>query len=119
MNQTKTISRFSSAGTLVAILLCVLVASIVRQARADNPIVIGKGLADPQVRIYGERAWLYATHDASPDSKGFRMNNWWIWSSTDLVNWTQENVLTPEETYFGKPSNDCWATDAISRNGKY
>ncbi len=88
-------------------------------ARARNPIVDGKGLADPHAVIYGDRVFLYATHDLSPASKRFVMNDWWVWSSADLVNWKQEGTLKPEFTYLKKPFNDCWATFGISNNGKY
>ncbi len=86
---------------------------------AQNPIVKGKGLCDPAVRIYNDRVYLYATHDASPDNEFFRMYNWWIWSSSDLVNWKYESTLRPQDTFYGKPDSSCWATDAISKNGKY
>jgi len=88
-------------------------------AKAQNPIHPGIGLCDPQVRIYNNRAYLYATHDSAFKSKGFVMNNWWIWSSVDLVTWKYESTLRPEDTYYGRSSNQCWATDAISGNGKY
>jgi hypothetical protein len=84
-----------------------------------NPIVVGKGLCDPQVRIYGDQAYLYATHDAVPASDDFIMNNWWVWQSGDLVHWKQVSTLRPEDTYWGKPWSQCWATDAMSRNGQY
>lgn len=47
------------------------------------------------------------------------MDNWWAWTSDDLVNWQKISTLQPEQTYIGKPSRDCWATDAATRNGKY
>ena len=47
------------------------------------------------------------------------MEDWWLWSSDDLVNWELEYTLEPEETYIGKPFDQCWATDFIKRNGKY
>jgi hypothetical protein len=84
-----------------------------------NPIVTGVGLCDPQVRIYDNQAYLYATHDADPNSKGFVMNDWWVWHSEDMVHWEQVSTLKPEQTYWGKPSTECWATDAMRRNGKY
>lgn len=89
------------------------------QLLAQNPILPGKGICDPQIRVYDNKVYLYATHDAAPNNKTFIMNDWWIWSSTDLLNWKYEATLKPETTYFKKESNQCWATDAISRNGKY
>jgi hypothetical protein len=90
-----------------------------RSESGGNPIVTGVGLCDPQVRIYDNHAYLYATHDASPDNKGFVMNDWWVWHSKDLVHWEQVSTLRPEQTYWGKPSTECWATDAMHRNGQY
>ncbi len=87
--------------------------------RAANPILPNIGVCDPQVRVFNGRVYLYATHDASPKNKGFRMNDWWVWSSDDLVNWKLGSILKPEQTYIGKPFSDCWATDAATRDGKY
>ncbi len=47
------------------------------------------------------------------------MDDWWVWSSADLVSWKLESVLNPEDTYIGKAFDQCWATDAAFRNGKY
>ena len=90
-----------------------------RSKTSGNPIVVNRGLCDPQVRIYGDVAYLYATRDASPRNDRFVMNNWWVWQSSDLVNWRLVSILWPEDTYWGKPWNQCWATDAMARNGLY
>lgn len=86
---------------------------------SGNPLLEGKGVTDPHVRIFNDRAYMYATHDRGPDSQGFKMDNWWIWASNDLVEWTCECVLKPEQTYIGEPFSSCWATDAAERNGHY
>ena len=86
---------------------------------AGNPIVDNVGLTDPHIAIFGDRAFLYGTHDFSPSNKGFKMQDWWVWSSSDLVNWKHEGTLKPEQTYLKKPFNDCWATFGASKNGKY
>ena len=86
---------------------------------SGNPILPGIGLCDPHVRIYNDRAYLYATHDNSADSQDFVMEDWWIWSSADLVDWTHECTIRPEETYYGKADSSCWAGDAMERDGKY
>ena len=86
---------------------------------AANPIVVGQGLTSPKVRIYNGRAYLYGSHDASPKSKGFLLNDWQVWASDDLVNWKCESVLKPEQTYWGKPYDQCWANVAGFRDGKY
>ena len=88
-------------------------------AIAANPIVPNKGLNDPHVRIFNDKAYVYATRDKSADNERFIMEEWWVWSSTDLVNWELESVLNPADTYIGEGFQGAWATDAASRNGKY
>ena len=78
-----------------------------------------RGLCDPHVRVYEGQVYLYGTHDANPAGTNYEMSDWWVWTSKDLVSWSQAGLLRPEETYWKRPCDQCWATDAISRNGKY
>ena len=84
-----------------------------------NPIIPNQGANDPHIRIFNGKAYLSASHDKSIDNKGFTMDDWWMWSSDNLVDWKLESVLKPEQTYIGKPFSECWATDIAFRNGKY
>ncbi|MBD0834779.1 family 43 glycosylhydrolase [Aestuariibaculum suncheonense] len=86
---------------------------------AQNPIVPNKGLNDPHIHIFDDIAYLYASHDKSIENKGFVMEDWWVWSSPDLVNWTRRSTLKPDNTYIGKSFQSCWATDVGYKNGKY
>jgi len=86
---------------------------------AGNPIIPGRGVCDPQIRVWDGEAWLYATHDAHPAATGFVMRDWQIWRSRDLVDWRHAGTLRPEQTYWGRPSNECWATDAARKDGRY
>ncbi|MEM8765569.1 MAG: family 43 glycosylhydrolase [Bacteroidota bacterium] len=97
----------------------VLIFGIPILAWAQNPIVPNKGLNDPHIHIFNDTAYVYASHDKSPQNIQFIMEDWWVWSSPDLVNWTQRSVLKPKETYIGKPFQGCWATDMAERDGKY
>ena len=85
----------------------------------QNPIVSNVGLNDPHIHIFNDTAYVYASHDKSINNKKFIMEDWWIWSSTDLVNWTKKSILKPTETYIGKDFDRCWATDVGYRNGKF
>ena len=98
------------------LLFCALMSSALQ---AGNPIVENRGLCDPHMVIYGDRAYAYATHDFSPANRKFVMKDWWVWSSADLVNWREEGTLRPEDTFLKRPFNDCWATFGASRNEKY
>ncbi|TBN03694.1 carbohydrate-binding protein [Hyunsoonleella flava] len=86
---------------------------------AQNPIVPNQGLNDPHIHIFNDTAYVYASHDKSKENKKFIMEDWWVWSSPDLVNWKKRSVLNPKDTYIGKDFTRCWATDAAYKNGKY
>jgi len=86
---------------------------------AQNPIVPNKGLNDPHIHIFKDTAYVYASHDKSITNNEFIMEDWWVWSSPDLVNWTQAGTLKPEDTYIGKDFSSCWATDVAFKNNKY
>ena len=86
---------------------------------SKNPIIPNVGANDPHIRIIDGKVYLSASHDKSIDNTKFIMEDWWLWSSDDLVEWKLEYVLKPEETYIGKPFEGCWATDFVKRNGKY
>ena len=81
-------------------------------------IIPNQGICDPHVHVWGGKAYLYATHDRAPGSGGFRMDDWRIYSSDDLLNWTLESVFRPEDTFLGR-CEECYAVDAAERNGKY
>ena len=84
--------------TILAVLLLAPLA-----AHAGNPIVDNQGLTDPHAVVYGDRVWVYASHDAEPKATKFVLKDWWVWSSADLVNWQHEGTLRPEQTFIGKP----------------
>ena len=86
---------------------------------SQNPIIPDKGVNDPHIRIIDDRAYLAASHDRSSKNKTFEMDDWWLWSSDNLVDWHLVKKLSPEETYIDKPYSKCWATDIVKRNDKY
>jgi hypothetical protein len=90
-----------------------------RVRAVGNPIITGRGVCDPQIRVWDGEVWLYATHDADPAATGFVMRDWQIWRSRNLLDWRHAGTLRPEQTYWGKPSDQCWATDAARKDGRY
>jgi arabinoxylan arabinofuranohydrolase len=87
---------------------------------ANNPVLpVQEGMTDPHIRVYDGVAYMTVCHDRSIDNEWFHIDHWAMYSSPDLVNWKQEYALQAEETYIGKPYDQCWATDFIKRNGKF
>ena len=85
---------------------------------ADNPIIPNQGVCDPHIHIFNNKAYLFSTHDYAPGMPIYTMYDWQVFSSPDLVTWTKEFVLRPENAFIG-PSSICYATDGATRNGKY
>ena len=83
-----------------------------------NPIIPGMGVCDPHIHVFGDRLYLYASHDAIPDARNFCMHDWQIWSSADAVTWELESTVHPEDFFMG-PSDCCWAVDVAEKNGRY
>ncbi|GAB3416118.1 glycoside hydrolase family 43 protein [Flindersiella endophytica] len=86
-------------------------------ARADNPIVQTIYTADPAPLEYGGRVYLYTGHDED-GSTWFTMREWRVWSSADMVNWTDHGSPLSVAS-FGWASSDAWAGQVIARNGKF
>jgi len=55
------------------VLVCIIILQTTLQAQ--NPIVPNRGVNDPHIHIYNNKAYLYATHDRSIESTGFAMDD--------------------------------------------
>ena len=95
-------------------------------ANAQNPIISDQFTADPTARVFGDKVYLFPSHDilASP-GKGregwFVMEDYHVFSSDDLTKWKDHGVIvTQNKVPWVKPNSySMWAPDAIERNGKY
>lgn len=102
---------------LSALLAAALAGACLLGAEGANPLVPAS-MADPHIRIFNDRAYLYSGWDADKTSKGFNMPSWRIYSSDDLMEWTLETTIEPTQTWVGN-STACWATDCVYHNGAY
>jgi hypothetical protein len=84
---------------------------------AQNPIVQTAYTADPAPMVYNDRVYLYAGHDED-GSTWFTMNEWRLYSSVDMANWTEHRSPLSYKT-FHWASGDAWAAHCIERNGKF
>ncbi|WP_437579014.1 glycoside hydrolase family 43 protein [Sorangium sp. So ce887] len=104
--------------TLSAMALAI-VAAIPSPARADNPIVQTFYTADPAPMVHEGRLYLYTSHDEDVSVNNFyTMNDWRLYSTTDMVNWTDHGSPASYKT-FSWGTGDAWAPQGIARNGKY
>ncbi|TRD12098.1 hypothetical protein FGU71_09670 [Erythrobacter insulae] len=113
-----TLVQLSGLGIGAAFLLAT---ASLAPATARNPIIANQGVNDPHIHIFDDKAYLYASHDKSARNAAFVMEDWQVWSSDDLVNWTLRSTLYPDQTYLKSQPNfaSAWATDVAEKNGKY
>ena len=93
---------------------------------AQNPLIMDQFTADPSARVFGDKVYVYPSHDivATP-GKGragwFNMADYHVFSSSNLHNWTDHGVILNQNKVNWADSNAyaMWAPDCIERNGKY
>jgi hypothetical protein len=84
-----------------------------------NP-VIPEGSADPSVRVFDGRIYIYPSHDYSRDNDFWIMRDWKVYSTADLVNFTDHGViLKGTDIRWAAEPDHCWAPDCVAANGKY
>jgi len=87
--------------------------------RAENPVVQTNFTADPAPMVYNGTVYLYTSHDED-DASQFKMLNWKLYTSTDMVNWTDHGTVASLATFpWAVQTNDAWAPQVIERNGKF
>ncbi|GAA4192665.1 hypothetical protein GCM10022219_13330 [Microbacterium oryzae] len=85
----------------------------------NSPVLPGLN-ADPNIAVFGDTYYLYATTDGTA---GWGGKDFYVWSSKDLVDWTrsEEPILTLDGANGDVPwaSGNAWAPTIIERDGKY
>jgi len=107
-------------------LFCGIAALLTSSLFAQNPIVRTMYSADPSARVFGDKVFLFPSHDIlATEGKGrvgwFCMEDYHVFSSSNLTDWTDHGVVvTQNKIPWVKPdSYSMWAPDCIERNGKY
>jgi hypothetical protein len=101
---------------VVAALLCAIVL-LPGVARADNPIVQHIYTADPAPLVHNGRVYVYTGHDED-GSTYYTMREWRVFSSADMVNWTDHGVPMSLATFAWADAN-AWAGHVVPRNGRF
>ena len=95
-------------------------------AFSQNPVIRNQFSADPSARVYNGRVYVFPSHDIrAKEGQGrpgwFCMEDYHVFSSADLTNWTDHGVIVSQNKvkWVDSTSNSMWAPDCIFRNGKY
>lgn len=94
--------------------------------QAQNPFVTHIYTADPTARVFDGKLYVYPSHDVSvcheeQGSNGFCMPDYHIFSTEDMVNWTDHGMaIDQNDVPWGeKDMYGMWAPDCIEKDGKY
>ncbi len=99
------------------ILLTVILIIGVKELFAQNPIVQTNYTADPAPLVYNGTLYLYTSHDED-NSTWFVMNDWKLYTTQDMVNWTDHGTIAGYKT-FDWAIGDAWAMQVVERNDKF
>ncbi|GGK88113.1 endo-1,4-beta-xylanase [Rufibacter glacialis] len=85
--------------------------------KAQNPIVQTAYTADPAPMVYNNKLYLYTSHDED-GSTWFTMNDWKLYTTDDMVNWTDQGTILSYSDFIWARIN-AWAPQCIERGGKF
>jgi arabinoxylan arabinofuranohydrolase len=85
---------------------------------ADNPLVSQVYTADPSGYIVNGRMYVIVTHDQDTQSDYSQLWDYYVFSSSDLINWQDHGIVFDVRT--DSPwANLAYAPSVIYRNGTY
>lgn len=88
-------------------------------AHAQNPIITTCFTPDPAPFVHGDTVYLFTDHDED-DAQYFKMKDWLLFSTDDMVNWTYRGTPMSTATFqWAKQGDNAWASQAIERDGKW
>lgn len=87
------------------------------QVQAQNPIIQTCFTTDPSPLVHNDTLFLYTGHDENK-ADFFWMQEWRLYSTTDMANWTDHGSPLAIED-FAWADDRAWAAQCIERGGKF
>ncbi len=102
------------------ILPALLSVAFVAIAHGQNPIIQTVYTADPAPLVHNDTLFLYTGHDEdSATQKGFIMDDYLCFSTTDMVNWTHHGPVFSTSSLGWAAKHNANAAQVAYRNGKF
>lgn len=96
---------------------CLLTSALSFNLNAQNPIVQTWFTTDPAPMEHDGTLYVYTGHDEDK-ADFFWMQEWRVYSTRDMVNWTDHGSPLAIES-FDWADDRAWAAQCIERNGKF
>ena len=101
------------------ILAVAAMAAVASMSMANNPVIQTSYTPDPAPYVHNDTVYLFVDHDED-DAQYFKMKDWQLYTSTDMLNWTYEGTPMSTVTFkWAKQGDNAWASQAIERDGKW
>ena len=92
---------------------------------AQNPIIRDQFTADPTARVFGDKVYLYPSHDIQPPvgqrQDWFCMADYHVFSSENLTGWHDHGIIVTQNNvpWVRPDSYSMWAPDCVCKDGTY
>ena len=88
----------------ILIIVCIVISYAIH---AQTPIIKHMYTADPSAHVFGDRLYVYPSHDEDTAS-WFNMKDWHVFSTDDLIHWTDHGkAFSLNDTKWAK--KEAWA----------
>ena len=106
---------------LIELLVVVfMVVSLNKSLHAQNPIIQTVFTADPAPLVHNDTLFLFTGHDEdNATQKGFIMNDYLCFSTTDMVNWTHYGPVFHVDSLGWAAKHNANAAQVAYRDGKF
>lgn len=95
---------------------------VVELQMPKNPFITDMYLADPSAHVWEDgRLYVYPSHDIDPPRGCDLMDRYHVYSTTDMVNWTDHGeILNSSQVPWGREEGGfMWAPDCAYKNGTF
>lgn len=85
-----------------------------------NPMITHKHTADPAIMVEDDTLWLFTGYDEPGNKEGYHMPNWCVFSTKDMINWTEHPVPVYADDFKWNDAHVSFAGHAVKGpDGKY
>jgi arabinoxylan arabinofuranohydrolase len=104
------------------IILILFLSRVSVMAQTANPFIRNIYTADPSAHVWSDgRLYVYPSHDIDPPQGCDLMDKYHVYSTDDMVNWTDHGeIVKAADVSWGRSEGGfMWAPDCAYKNGTY